>query len=240
MGNPKISLVICAHNEEAYIGQCLESALKNSKGKLSEILVINNASTDKTKEVAEKYPNVRVVYEGKKGQVRARQRSFSEVKGDIIAYMDADTMMPEGWIDILIREFENNTKLVCLSGPYIFYDFSKRQNFLCLVYWYLFAYPIYLIVGYMAVGGNIVIRRDTLEKMNGFDTSIEFYGEDTNIARRASKFGKVKFRLDFVMLSSARRLVSQGILKTAFVYILNFFSQVFIKKSATRLYEDIR
>lgn len=124
--HPKISLVICAYNEEKYIGACLEHAIKNSKGRISEILVINNASTDRTREVALGYEGVRVVEENRKGQVRARERSFYEVKGDIIAYLDADTKMPEGWIDIVTSEFLNNKNLVCLSGPYIYYDFSKR------------------------------------------------------------------------------------------------------------------
>lgn len=240
MKKPKISLVICAYNEEKCIGACLEHATKNARGKLYEILVVNNASSDKTREVAEKYKEVRVVDEERKGQVRARQRSLREVRGDIIAYLDADTQMPDGWMDILIHEFSNNPDLACLSGPYIFYDFPKWKNVLCLMYWYIFAYPIYLIVGYMAVGGNVVIRKDVLDKMNGFNTSIEFYGEDTDIARRASKFGRVKFRLDFIISSSARRLVNQGIMRTNFIYILNFFSQVFFKKSATSQYKDIR
>lgn len=235
-----MSLVICAHNEEKYIGKCLQFATKNSKGKFNEILVINNTSTDRTKEIALSYRGVRVVDEYEKGLVKARQRGYMEAKGDIIAYIDADTQMSEGWIDIVVSEFANNQNMVCLSGPYIYYDFSKWKQFLSKIYWYILAYPTYLIVGYMAVGGNFVIRKDVLKKMNGFDTSIEFYGEDTDIARRASKFGKVKFRLDFIMHSSARRLKGQGMMKTAFIYVLNFLSQVFIKKPATKSYKDIR
>ncbi len=235
----KISLVICAHNEENYIAQCLEYVLKNSHGKFNEIIVVNNASTDKTKEIAEKYP-VRVLDEPNKGQVRARQRSVGEAGGDLIAYIDADTRMPENWVDSAIFEFEKDKDLALLSGPYIYYEFSSWENFLTKIYWYVFAYPTYLFVGYMAVGGNFVIRKDVLDKMNGFDTSIEFWGEDTNIAKRASQFGKVKFSLRFYMLSSARRLRQSGILKTAGNYVVNFLSQVFLKKSAMSSYEDIR
>ncbi|MFA6520550.1 MAG: glycosyltransferase family A protein [Candidatus Paceibacterota bacterium] len=240
MNNPKISLVIVAHNEEKYIGKCIEFAIKHSRGRLHEILVVNNASTDTTKEIAQKYEMVRVVDESQKGQVRARQRSFYEIKGDLIAYIDADTQMPEKWLDVALDEFSQDKNLVCLSGPYVYYDFSKLQKFISKIYWHALAYPIYLAVGYMAVGGNFIIKKEVLDKMNGFDTSIEFYGEDTNIARRASKFGKVKFKLDFIMHSSARRLLHQGTLKIAFIYMLNFLSQVFMKKSATKAYKDVR
>jgi glycosyltransferase involved in cell wall biosynthesis len=63
MENPTISLIIPAYNEEKYISTCLDYAIKNSNGKLLEIIVVDNASTDNTKKIASNYPNVRVVYE---------------------------------------------------------------------------------------------------------------------------------------------------------------------------------
>ena len=50
----KISLIICAYNEENYIQACLEHALKNSRGKFHEIIVVDNNSPDRTKKIAEK------------------------------------------------------------------------------------------------------------------------------------------------------------------------------------------
>ncbi|MDD5721129.1 MAG: glycosyltransferase family A protein [Candidatus Pacebacteria bacterium] len=234
----KISLIICAYNEENYIKTCLEKAMENSSRKLHEIIVVDNNSTDRTKEIAEKIPGVKVVQEIQKGANFARQKGFEVSSGDILAFIDADNHIPKNWINILIKEFENNSELVCLSGPYIYYDFSKSKQFLSLLFWY-FAYPVYLFVGYMAMNGNLVIKKETLKKIGGFDTTI-FYGDDTNIARRASKHGKVKFKLGFVVYSSARRMHGQGMAKTTFIYILNFFSQVFTKKSVTKSYKDIR
>ena len=54
--------------------------------------------------------------------------------------------------------------------------------------------------------GLLAIRRDVLEKMGGFDASIEFYGEDIDIAKRAGKYGKVLFSPRFVMPTSGRRM----------------------------------
>ena len=76
--------------------------------------------------------------------------------------------------------------------------------------------------------------------MEGFDKAIEFYGDDTNIARQASKFGNVKFSLSFVMPTSARRFSEETTLKTAAIYILNFISIVILHKPATKIYKDIR
>jgi len=237
----KLSLIIPAYNEEKYIGACLEHALKNSKGKFSEIIVIDNASTDKTAEVAGKFGGVRVIRENEKGLTKARQRGFRESTGDILAYIDADTKMPENWINILEKTFRENPETVCLSGPYIYYDSSKLQQFLVKwLYWYLLAIPSSYFTGYMVIGGNFVIRRETLEKMSGFDTNIKFYGEDTDIARRAKEFGKIKFNPKFHMLTSNRRLKSQGLFSTGYTYVLNFLSEVFLHKPVTEDYKDIR
>ena len=209
--NLKISLIVCAYNEEKYLGDCLDWAIEDSNGRFLEIIVVDNASTDNTKEIALKRAGVRVVREEKKGLVRARERGYQEAKGDILAYIDADTRMPKGWTDRILKEFQNDG-VVCVSGPYIYYDIAKYKQFLVKIYWYILAVPMYWLVGYMAVGGNFAIRKDTLVKMNGFDTSIEFYGEDTDIARRASKFGKVKFIANHYMYSSGRRLTNQGLI----------------------------
>ena len=238
--NLKISLIICAYNEEEYLGECLDAAIQNSKGAFHEILVIDNASTDRTKEVAEQRPGVRVIRENKKGLTRARERGYQEATGNILAFIDADTRMPKGWMNRVLKEFKKNDELACLSGPYVYYDISKAKRLFVKVYWYLLATPLYWLVGYMTVGGNFVIRKDILEKMKGFDTSIEFYGEDTNIARRASEFGKVKFMLGLAMYTSGRRLNKQGIISTFKEYTLNFLSEAFRHKPTTKEYKDLR
>jgi glycosyltransferase involved in cell wall biosynthesis len=240
MKEQHISLIICAYNEENYIRECLDHALKNSNGKLYEIIVVNNKSTDRTKEIALQFTGVRVVDENEKGLTKARQRGFTEARGNILAYIDADTRMPSGWVEKITKAFIENPTYASVSGPYVYYDMSKRDNFFVKLYWYIFAYPFYLIFGYMIVGGNFAIKKEVLEKMGGFDTTIEFYGEDTNIARRAHKFGKVQFLPSLVMPTSGRRLIEQGVVKTALIYGANFFSEIFLKRPAHTVYTDHR
>ena len=236
-----ISLIICAYNEEKYIGDCLRQAIEKSNGGLHEIIVVDNASTDQTRKIAEGFPGIKVVYEPRKGLTRARQKGLLEARGEILAYIDADTRMPEGWLEKVISEFGKNEKLVSLSGPYAYYDIPKWKKIILEIFcWRILSYPVYLIVGYMILGGNFVIRKDVLEKMGGFNTSIEFYGEDTNIARRAHRFGKVKFKPSFFIYSSARRFSNQGLLKTLIVYTGNFFSEAFARRPLTKVYKDIR
>lgn len=238
----KISLIIPAHNEEKYIGAALDHAIAEGRGRFHEIIVIDNLSTDGTKKIAEERAGagVRVVRENKKGLVMARQCGLIESTGDILAYVDADTHMPSGWYDAIVQEFSKKENLASLSGPYIYYDIPRWQQHLVKIYWYALGMPAYFLVGYMVTGSNFAIRRRVLDKMNGFDTSITFYGEDTNIARRASKFGKVKFKPSFVMYTSGRRLSRQGVFKTGLIYIANFLSEALLKRPVSKEYKDFR
>jgi glycosyltransferase involved in cell wall biosynthesis len=236
---PRISLIIPAFNEERRIGDCISSAIENSGSLFSEILVINNASTDETQKIAEGFPGVRVVYEKEKGLTRARQCAYRHATEDVLAFVDADTRIPKGWGE-QIREAFKDEDLACLSGPYFYYDLPRWQSVLVWLYWRVLGYPTYLLTGYMAVGGNFAIRKSVLDKMKGFDTSIEFYGEDTDIARRASAFGKVRFSLAFVMSTSGRRLAQEGFFRIGYLYVANFLSEVFFGRPSHADYNDIR
>ncbi len=235
----KVSLVVPAHNEEKYISVCLESIAKNGE-ELHEIIVVNNASTDRTQEIAASFSKVRVVTEPKKGANRARQKGVEESSGNIIAFIDADTKMPENWVKEIITNFQKDEELVCLSGPYIYYDVSALTKVSVWIYWNVFARAAYLFTGYMAVGGNLVVRREALEKIGGFDTNINFYGDDTDTAKRLHKVGKVKFNQKLIMRTSARRLKGEGFVLTVYRYVINFLSEVFMGKPINNDYKDIR
>jgi glycosyltransferase involved in cell wall biosynthesis len=236
---PTISVVVPAFNEEAYLGHCLDAIMENVQGRALEIIVVDNNSTDGTKAIAQLYPDITYVFEAEKGITKARQCGYRNTHGEIVAYVDADTRPPPGWIEQIEEHFSKNPRLAALSGPYSFYDLHGMQNRMATG-WFVAARPLYSIIGYMLVGGNFAIRRDVLDKMGGFDASIEFYGEDADIAKRAKKFGKVLFSNRFVMPTSGRRLQKQGYLKMAGIYFVNFFSIVFRGKPATRGYTDVR
>jgi glycosyltransferase involved in cell wall biosynthesis len=243
----KISFVIPAHNEEKYLGRCLKSleqALAGFEYK-TEVVVVNNASDDRTKEVALSFPWVKVIDEPQKGLPRARQAGYLASTGELIANIDADTILLEGWLETVINEFNRNKKLVALSGPFIYYDLPVFSRALVKFYYFLglishlFNHFI-LGAGAMLQGGNFILRREALDQIKGFDSSIEFYGEDTDIARRISKVGRVKWTFKLPMYTSARRLKGEGMLTMAIRYPLNYFSILIFKKPLTKTHRVIR
>jgi glycosyltransferase involved in cell wall biosynthesis len=243
----RLSFVVPAYNEEAYLPACLESILAQTRelGDAVEIIVVNNASTDGTREVALGFPGIRLVDEPRKGLTFARQAGFAASSGELIANVDSDSRLTEGWVATVLRNFATDSKLVSLSGPFIFYDLSPQQMASVRVF-YAIAFLVYAInryvlrAGSMVQGGNFVLRREALEKIGGFDTSIAFYGEDTDIARRMNQIGEVKFTFDLKMFSSARRLKQEGMMTIAWRYTVNYFWTTFRKKPFTEEYSDIR
>jgi glycosyltransferase involved in cell wall biosynthesis len=242
-----LSFVVPAFNEEAYIGDCLESILKQTKDiqDSTEIIVVNNASTDRTREVALSYPGVRVVDEPRKGLTFARQAGFLASSGSIIANVDSDSRLPPGWVDRVLKEFRFNPRLSGFSGPFIYYDLTPQQRRLVKVF-YLLGWITHIMnkhilrVGAMMQGGNFVVSRAALEEIGGFNVEISFYGEDTDIARRLNAVGDVVFSFDLKMYSSARRLKHEGMFTMAARYSINYFWTTFLKRPYTREHLDIR
>lgn len=243
----KLSFVIPAYNEEALIGKCLDSVLKQSAGRSEdiEIIVANNASTDRTGEVASSFSGVTVVNESQKGIVYARRAGFLASSGDLIANIDADTMLTPGWIDKVLEAFSANPNLVALSGPHIFYDLSRGFNVGTRLF-YGVGYAGYLMnrfvfrVGSMVQGGNFVIKRTALEQIGGYNPEFNFWGEDSDLARRLFPIGDVKFTFDLPIYASGRRVAVEGKFTTAWRYGINYVWTIFFKKPFTKTYSDVR
>jgi len=244
---PALSFVIPAYNEEALIGACLESVLAEIErsGVDAEVVVVNNASKDRTGEIARGFAGVKVVDEPKKGLVNARHAGFENSTGELVANIDSDTIVPAGWLTTVVTAFAADPKLVCLSGPYVYYDMSAWNRFLIQMFygltWLIYVVNHYLLkVGSVVQGGNFVFTRTAWLKAGGFDRTIAFFGEDTDVAVRLSRVGKVKFTFALPMKTSGRRLEKEGVFRTAGRYTLNFFWVTFRGRPATREYTDIR
>ena len=242
----KLAFVIPAYNEEALIGKCVESVLAEVKrsGRDCEVVVVNNNSVDRTAEIAAA-AGARVVDEKQKGIVSARDGGFRATTAELVANIDGDTIVTPGWLDIVFEEFEKDDRLVCLSGPYVYYDLNPWQRFLVggfyglttLIYW---INRYVLRVGSVVQGGNFVLKRDAWIRAGGFNREIKFYGEDTDVAVRLARQGKVKFTHRLKMKTSGRRLAEEGIIRTGLTYTLNFFWVTFAGKPATHEHTDIR
>jgi glycosyltransferase involved in cell wall biosynthesis len=242
-----ISFVVPAYNEEKHLAPTLTAILKEIKrsGAAAEVIVVNNASTDNTRAVAASFPEVIVVDEPVKGLVQARRAGFLRAGGDLIANVDADTIVTDGWLDRVLAEFHGRPGLVALSGPYIYYDLPKRSRAAVRAF-YVMGYGFYVLnrfvlrSGSMLQGGNFVVRRAALEEIGGYNPMFSFYGEDTDLARRLQAVGAVKFTFGLPALSSGRRLAEEGLLRIGVRYSMNFVWATYMHRPFTDEWIDIR
>jgi glycosyltransferase involved in cell wall biosynthesis len=244
---PQISFVVPAYNEEVLLPACLNAirAEVARTGCDAEILVVNNASTDRTAEVAEAIPGVTVVHEPIKGLVSARRCGFEAARGVLIANIDADTKVPPYWLDRVLESFAADPKLVALSGPYDYYDVPLHIRLFSRAF-YAMGYLTYafnkhvLGVGSMVQGGNFIVLRDALAEAGGFSDTFQFYGEDTDIARRMNQVGNVTFTWKLMAQSSGRRLRGDGVVMTGIRYSANYLWATFFRKPFTDAWHDYR
>ena len=94
----RISVVIPCHNEEDGI----LAVLQQMPSIVDEVVVVDNASTDRTAEVA-RGAGARVVFEGRKGYGRAYKTGFASARGDVIVTMDGDGTYPPDSIPLLLH-----------------------------------------------------------------------------------------------------------------------------------------
>ena len=231
------------YNEERFLPACLHSLLTQSRP-ADEIIVVNNASTDGTAAVA-RVPGVTLISEPRKGLVIARETGRLAAAGDVLVYVDADCRAPRDWLERMSKEFEVPNPPAAVTGPYRFYDWDFTGRALMRMYDYSLAPATHFLaqsvlgVGAILYGGNFAVRREALEAVDGFDTSIEFHGEDTNLGRRVSKVGKVQLRLRCYILTSARRYHKLGRGKVL-VSIRNFWCEILPASSIGYDHEDVR
>jgi len=240
-----ISAIVCAYNEAHSLPACLFSLLSQTRPP-DEILVVNNASTDGTAAVARQVPRVRVIDEPTKGLVVARETARRAARGDILAFVDADCRAPISWLERIERRLAVPAAPICVTGPYRFYDWDWRGRTLIRLYDIAVAPPTHFLVhhalhiGAILYGGNFAARQETLERIGGFDRSIEFHGEDTNLGRRLTAIGRIDVRPDCWVWTSARRYRAMGKRRVFGLYVRNFWSEILRHRPADVEHLDVR
>ena len=181
---PTVSVVIPARNEEACIDRCLGAirGMKTSTAEV-EIVVVDNNSADSTAAIAKKYGAVVVAKkEGTIGSLRNAGAAVS--KGDFIAFLDADCIVPGDWLDKAFSFFARDRGMIIGFRMTIPDDsnwvarswdllFSKR-NVTAEVEW--------------LPSGNMIMAREAFLSIGGFDEGLET-NEDCDLCFRLGKQG---------------------------------------------------
>jgi len=177
---PLVSVIVTTKNEEKNIGACLESVKKQSYPKdKREIIVVDNGSSDRTKEIAKGYTEK--VFD--KGPERSAQRNFgvSQSEGEYVIYLDADMIMSENVISACIEKIRKDKEIIALHISEIVMGekfFSRVRRFERSFY------------DGTAIDGVRFIKKSAFLEVGGFDESLTG-PEDWDLDKKLKKIGKV-------------------------------------------------
>jgi glycosyltransferase involved in cell wall biosynthesis len=231
--HPLISVVIPAHNEELFLPDTLK-ALQAQSYENFEIIVVDNNSTDATTRIAKEH-GARVITEQKVGVAAARQAGFMAASGTIIATTDADTIVPENWLEKIVAKFVARPEIVAYGGLYSLYSgpLSARIIFPDIAY---LAWCIDRLINgiWVLPGANMAVRREAFLAVGGFNLNKEVM-EDADLSKRISKLGPVVFELGNLVRTSGRRY-GKGFIKGLAPYATGKI----IPKSANKRFTAVR
>lgn len=229
----KISVVIPAYNEEVLLPKTLAS-INALDRKPDEILIVNASSTDKTVEVS-KQAGARVITVPKKTIGFSRQQGIEQAKGDVIAFTDADAILPHDWLNRAEQALSKPGivgyfgRVWLVDGPrsYLFL-INYLQPIANWLMWNIFRIP-------MTTGQNMAFYKKTALAVGGIPTNFKM-AEDIEIARRLMTVGKIVFTLKDFVLASGRRGFEKGLLWRE----VKVFTQYFLFRKADIGFPDVR
>lgn len=234
MKKPLVSVIIPAYNEEDYIQPCLDSVV-NLKFPNSdfEVIVIDNNSTDNTSVVIKKnFPKVKIVKEEKQGVVFARMRGVNEARGSIIAFTDADSCVPEMWLQNIYTGFGNH-QIVAIGGLIEYHP----KSFWSPIKQYI-ANSSYSFFKSMS-GANMSFRKDFYRMVGGFSPKVNT-AEDAYISFKLKRTGKIKILKENTVITSSRRTSLLDSLLFEVKYLASVLSFLLIKRKTFYHFKAIR
>lgn len=104
--NKLVSVILSSYNEEKYIDNCIKSLLKQSYKPL-EIIVVDDGSTDQTKEIVKKYVSIILLEQKHQGTALSRNLAVNNAIGNILVFVDSDMTFDKNFIEMLVKPIIN-------------------------------------------------------------------------------------------------------------------------------------
>jgi GT2 family glycosyltransferase len=185
---PRVSVVVCAYNAERTMDQCLASLAELNYPDY-EVVVVNDGSRDRTREIAESYDYCRLINQPNKGLSAARNIGAEAATGEIVAYTDSDCVADPDWLTYLVAKMEASGLAAC-GGP----NFPPPEDTLVPAAVAVApGGPTHVLisdeVAEHIAGCNMAFRRDALLQLGGFDPIYRAAGDDVDICWRFQDAG---------------------------------------------------
>jgi glycosyltransferase involved in cell wall biosynthesis len=226
---PAISIIVPAHNEEDYLGATLNELIRQEYPEF-EIVVVANGCRDRTADVAQGRCH-RLVILSQKSLGVARNLGARMATGELLVFLDADTLLEDGALRIIAEQFTERNSGGTLKGQPDSNRFAYR-----LIYW--LKNFIHCFVVHNGSSGVILCWRKDFIRVGGFDEQLELR-ENSDLIRRLKHFGGYKFISATIATTSMRRYERRGVGRIVWLWIRLWFFGCF-GDLRNRKYEPVR
>jgi glycosyltransferase involved in cell wall biosynthesis len=187
---PFVSVIVCSYNGGRTLAACLDSL-----GKLNypdyEIILVDDGSTDDTRDIAEQFPHVRYIYQENHGLSHARNTGAAAATGDVFAYTDSDCMADLDWLYYLIGTLLSGD-YAGVGGPNMT---PPAQNWIQACVAAAPGGPSHVLltdtIAEHIPGCNMAFYRWAFENIGGFDPEYHKAGDDVDFCWRLQQVGCV-------------------------------------------------
>lgn len=216
MNNIFVSIIVPTKNSAKFLGECLES-IKNQTYQNIELIVVDNNSTDNTKEIARKYTGK--VFN--QGHERSAQRNFGVVQsnGEYVLIIDSDMKLSEKVVENCVIKIESNKKIVGIIIP----EESFGEGFWAQCK--KLERSFYVGVDWMEAAR--FFRKETYEEVGGYDENM-VSGEDWDLSQRIEKLGRIDRVNEFIFHNEGKISLWKTMRKK--LYYAHQFS-IYLKKN---------
>lgn len=211
--DPEVSIVMPVYNEEKTLLKTLTSFSRMKTKYRVELIIVNNNSQDRTKEIALAL-GVTVVDEPRQGISFARQTGLNRAKGIYFLNADGDSIYPPGWVDAYVEALKD-TQVTCAYGTYSFFPSEGLPRMMLSAYEgatrFFFNVRRKKMDFFNVLGFNFAFRTEDGRKVGGFNTTRKRWS-DAWMAMMLQQYGQIK-RItspDARVWTSDRRLMMDG------------------------------
>jgi O-antigen biosynthesis protein len=187
---PKVSVIVCSYNGGKTLDRCLAS-LRQVEYPDYEVILVDDGSTDNTREIAAKHPWVRAIHQENKGLSAARNIGAEAATGEIIAYTDSDCMADPEWLYFLVGTLLGG-EYAGVGGPNIS---PPAENWVQACVAAAPGGPSHVlltdVIAEHIPGCNMAFYKWAFDKIGGFDTEYRKAGDDVDFCWRLQQEGQI-------------------------------------------------